>query len=202
MFRLRIVISCLLLIFIVPLLACAFSEPVLPSEAAEKIKEKLGYALAPTYLPEGFEYAPGVENPRSDLNSTARETYQVYYKVVSLEEAAILAIIYPFDVPESASIEEKFGLEVPEDAVKEIDINGIPAHLQHGSWSNDTLKRIARLELPINPEWDYDGAISIRFAINVPDKGRIWVCISTVFPTDEVTDRDLIRIARSVVVVE
>jgi hypothetical protein len=203
MSRLVTAFVCLSLVSVICLTACAPGEPVLPSEAIEKIKARLGYALAPTYLPEGFEYDPGIGDPGTvSIVVSTSIARQMYKKEVTGEETIYLAMNYPSTSPTTTSFEERIGAEVPEDAISEIDINGMTAYLYNGSWSADTLRRIARVELPINPEWDYDGGTSIRFAIDVPDNERVWVDVRTVLPTDEVTDKDLIRIARSVIVVE
>ncbi|MFC2070266.1 hypothetical protein ACFLTB_03765 [Chloroflexota bacterium] len=205
MSRLRTAFVCICLIFITSLFACAPGEPMIPPDEAVIIKENLGYALAPTWMPEGFEYAgPFTGGTVSDRAFTKQVIFQNYSKIVSMEETAGsgLFMIYPLHADTSDSVEKRLGLEAPEDAISEIDINGTTAYLSHGSWSNETMRRVAQLVLPLNPEWDYDNGTSIRFTIDVPDEDRVWVSISTIFSIGYVTDKDLIRIARSVVVVE
>ncbi len=203
MSRLRTAFICTYLVLITSFFACAPGEPVLPSDAVEKIKVYLGYALAPTYLPGGFEYDEGIDNPNpvSKAMNISR-AHLMYSKKVFGEETAYLAMIYPSTAPETTSFEERIGAIVPEDAVSEIDINGATAYLTRGNWTQETLNRIARVELPINPEWDYEGGFTVRFTIEVPDNDRVWVILTTLRPTDEVSDKDIIRIARSVMVVE
>lgn len=90
----------------------------------------------------------------------------------------------------------------PKDAISEININNATGYLFHGGWSEDTLERIQGLELPINPEWDYEGNISIQFVVDTVEYGKVWVLLRTVSPTDEISEKELIKIAKSVAVVE
>ena len=64
MLRLRIVILFLILCIIgLSFSACSPIEPILNSDIAEKVKDNFGYALAPTWMPEGFEYdGPFLDN--------------------------------------------------------------------------------------------------------------------------------------------
>ena len=201
MLRLRVAL-CFFFVCATFLAACA-GEPILEPGHAEKIKEVLGYALAPTYLPKGFKYDPGIDNcdPVSIIGDTSTVT-QMYTKAVLGKQSVWIGMMYPSIAGKSNFTMETLGLEVPEDAISEMDINGITAYLFHGNWSNDTINQIARAEVPDNPKWDYNNIISIRFAIDVPDYGRVWVSLRTVMPTDEVNDKDLVRIARSVVVLK
>ena len=200
---LRIVFVCLSLVFMISLAACASGEPALPAEAIEKIKARLGYALAPAYLPEGFEFVPLSDSSLNIIETIPLSSSKyVYQKRISKDDTAEIFMSYPSYAGKYSSLEEKLKLEAPADAISEININGVTAYLFQGSWSIDTIGRIARAEVPINPEWDYEGNSSVRFAIDVPDNERVWVVVTTIIPTDEVSEKDLIRIARSVVVIE
>jgi hypothetical protein len=99
-------------------------------------------------------------------------------------------------------LQEIVDLTPPEDAITETEINGNTAYLYQGGWSEETIRRIAKLEEPIDPEWDYEGKISIRFTIDIPDKGNIWISIGTIFSVEDITQKDLIKIAESVTVIE
>ena len=202
-FRIRIVLVCLSLVFVISLVACTSGEPALPAEAIKKIEARLGYTLAPTYLPDGFEFVPLGDSSLNVIETIPLSSSKyVYQKRVSKDDTAEIFMSYPSYEGKYSSFEERIGLEVPVDAISEININGVTAYLFHGNWSMDTLGRIARVEVPINPEWDYEGNSSIRFAIDVPDNERVWVVVTTIIPTDEVSEKDLVRIARSVVVIE
>ena len=201
--RLGVLLICLWLSIAVGLSACAPREPVLSPDIAQEIKEALGYALAPTYLPKGFEPTKAVEGASPVL--TVGETVSVHlmYTEYSPGQGPTLALTYPRTYGISSPMMEQLGLIVPEDAVSDIHINGETAFLFHGSWTEETLDRIARLIMPPNPEWDYESSrISVTFAFAIPNGERIWVKLGTVFPNDEVTEKAIVRIAKSVVLVD
>lgn len=199
----RNVFICLCFVTMISLTACTPSEPALPSEAIKNIKARLGYVLAPTYLPKGFEFIPLSDSSLNIIETTPLSSSKyVYEKRISKDDTVEIFMSYPSYEGKYSSFEERSGLEAPIDAISEIDINGITAYLFHGRWSDETLKRVARAELPINPEWYYEGGISIRFAIDLSDNEKVWVTVATVSPTDKVTNKDLIKIAKSVVVIE
>ena len=125
------------------------------------------------------------------------------YTEYSPGQGPTLALTYPGTYGKSSPIMEQLGVIAPEDAISEILMNGETVFLFHGSWTEETLERIAHLTMPINPEWDYESNhISIKFTFSIPNGERIWIRLGTVFPNDEVTEKDIIRIARSVVVVD
>ena len=126
MFRVRAVLSCLCLFFVVSVASCAAAEPVLSAEAIEEIQGRLGYALAPTWMPDGFEYIPVANSPIVAERSTGW-VYLSFSKIVSMEETADLVMVYPADFGESNSIEQELGQEVPEDAVSAMETNGLAA---------------------------------------------------------------------------
>jgi hypothetical protein len=195
------VICCFISLF---LSACSGSEPMIPADVAEKIQENLGYALAPTWMPEGFDYSgPYIHNIVFDQSYGDTEIVQGYSKIISLNETAQLVLSYPateVNPPALGSVFEE--LVPPEEAVSEVEINGGTASLVTGTWSRETLLRIQRIETPLDPEWDYEGGYSIRFTINVPEQGGIAVRIFTVSPTDAISADDLVKIARSVAAVD
>ena len=191
------------------LTACTPREPVISPDFAEEIKEALGYALAPTYLPEGFELTK--DGDRVDPILIWGETghFNLMYTKYSPSQGATLVLSYPETYGESNPVMERLGVTVPEDAISEIRINGETAFLFHGNWTLETLVRISQLITPLNPEWDYESNhISIRFAFSIPGGEMIWVWLGTLWPGDEVTtgdevtEQDIIRIVESVVVVD
>ena len=195
----------LLLATLLALSACTPSEPLIFADAAEGIRGALGYALAPTYLPKGLE--PAELSGGGTYGVNVREQTKTAYLLYTLSDqrsATTLILTYPEESYEKYSYTmERFGMVHPEDAVTEISINGETAHLFHGRWTRDTLDRLSRLDTSQDPEWGYDnGHVTIRFEFLIPDGGRIWVSLATVFPTDQVTEQDIVKIAESVVVVE
>jgi len=188
-------------------------DPILPSEIAQKIQSNIGYAIAPTWMLEGFEFRdPSIDDSLSYQPYSGQRIYQLY-EVELTEEVIGLIMSYPYSVPISVSfsVEDRLGIERPHDELSEVKINDNKAYLVKGTWTDETAIKIGRLEKPDNPEWDYEKCIAIMFTIEVPDGERVGVRISvnTVFPlgadvdiTDRVSDDDLIRIAKSVVVID
>lgn len=184
--------------------ACSPPAPVIPHDVVPKIQDNLGYALAPTWLPQGFTYnGPYADSSYAEQAFSGSEMVLGYKKSVSINSSAQLVLSYPATQTDPAAISPIFrDLATPDDATSRVEINGLAATLVRGTWSQDTMLRIQNLETPINPEWDYQGGFSITFAVEVPGKGPVWVHLFTVFPTDAVTTDDLVRIAKSVVPVD
>ena len=204
--KLLAVLAFLYLVIALIISGCSEQEPILPSDVSEKIINNLGYALAPTWLPQEYEYAgPFLNSITSDRAFTGETILQSYGNYASGEIEDSLVMSYPYPTLDTipSPLLEITGLIPPEDAITETEINGNTAYLYRGSWSDETRRRVAKLEEPIDPEWDYDRSISIRFTVDVPDKGSIWVSISTIFPIEDIiTQKDLIKIAESVTVME
>ena len=203
--RLLTVVTLLFVVFTISLSGCLGKEPIIPDDIAEKIKTNLGYALAPTWLPEEYEYAgPFLNTITADRAFPGETMLQSYgnYASAGIEDSLVMSYPYPtLDTIPSAFLEIT-GLIPPEDAITKIEINGNTAYLYQGSWSDETRQRVAKLEEPIDPEWDYERSMSIRFTIDVPDEGSIWVSISTIFSVEDITQKDLVKIARSVIAIE
>ena len=203
--RLLTVVTLLFVVFTISLSGCLGKEPIIPDDIAEKIKTNLGYALAPTWLPEEYEYAgPFLNTITADRAFSGETMLQSYGKNASggIEDSLVMSYPYPtLDTIPSAFLEIT-GLIPPEDAITKIEINRNTAYLYQGSWSDETRQRVAKLEEPIDPEWDYERSMSIRFTIDVPDEGSIWVSISTIFSVEDITQKDLVKIARSVIAIE
>ena len=203
--RLLTVVTLLFVVFTISLSGCLGKEPIIPDDIAEKIKTNLGYALAPTWLPEEYEYAgPFLNTITADRAFPGETMLQSYgnYASAGIEDSLVMSYPYPtLDTIPSAFLEIT-GLIPPEDAITKIEINGNTAYLYQGSWSDETRQRVTKLEEPIDPEWDYERSISIRFTIDVPDEGSIWVSISTIFSVEDITQKDLVKIARSVIAIE
>jgi hypothetical protein len=203
--RLLTVVTLLFVVFTISLSGCLGKEPIIPDDIAEKIKTNLGYALAPTWLPEEYEYAgPFLNTITADRAFPGETMLQSYgnYASAGIEDSLVMSYPYPtLDTIPSAFLEIT-GLIPPEDAITKIEINRNTAYLYQGSWSDETRQRVAKLEEPIDPEWDYERSMSIRFTIDVPDEGSIWVSISTIFSVEDITQKDLVKIARSVIAIE
>jgi hypothetical protein len=194
---------CLFILCVTSFSGCAPAEPLLPEETITQIKGRLGYALAPTWIPDGFEFESEIASPDSSVGiAGTTQAYLAYDNKDVVGEMDLLLMIYPAPASVDSSFMEQIGVIKPEDAVSEIKINGDTAYLTRGGWTDETLRRISRIELPINPEWDYAGGYSIRFTIEVPDNERVWVRLFTLRPTDRINEQDIVKIARSFVVIE
>lgn len=185
--------------------ACAPSEPVISADAAQEIRDALGYALAPTYLPDGFEPAKAISGVKHiwTVGDTKTATLLYAQYASNQQSPSNLSLSYPGSYGKSSPLMERLGMVHPEDAVTETSINGETAYLFHGRWTAETLDRLTRLDMSQDAEWEYDnGHVTIRFEFVVPNGERIWVLLGPVFPADEVTEKDIIRVAESVVIVD
>lgn len=201
--KLLTVLTCLFVVATISISGCSEKEPILPDDVSEKIIDNFGYALAPAWLPKGFEYAgPFPDNIVADKAFTGKMMLQSYGRDASAAIGNSLVMSYPTTDIIPSAFQEMVGLIPPEDAITEIELNGNTAYFYRGNWSEETLGRVAKLEEPFDPKWDYERSIAIRFTINVPDEGSIWVSISTIFSVDDITQKDLIKIAKSVTVIE
>lgn len=208
MLRQKFIYLCLCLVSLIFISACSPgkqavpSEDMLSSEAIEKTRLTQGYALAPTYMPEGFDYDAETGNNGAMPNMiTKSRVQQVYIKECTGGQPIYLLMIYPLASPDAGYFDKQIGLEIPEDAISRPEINGQKAYLIRGSWSTETRKRITQGEESIDTEWDYDVNNSIRFTVDVPGKGAVWVTVSPVSPVAEISGEELIRIAESVVAI-
>ena len=201
--KLLTVVALYFVVLTILISGCSEREPILPDDVAEKIKENLGYALAPTWLPEGYEYAgPFPNSIMANRAFSSKPMLQGYGKNASAGIGDSLIMSYPTEDTIPSAFQEMIGLIPPEDAITETEIDGNAAYFYQGNWSEETLKRVAKLEEPIDPDWDYERNISIRFTIDVPDEGNIWVSISTIFYVEDITQKDLVKIAESIIVIE
>ena len=197
------VITLFLIVTNILISGCLVKEPIIPDDVAEKITNNLGYALAPTWLPEEYEYGgPFPDSTVTGKAFTIESIIQCYGRYASAGIGDSLIMSYPATDTIPSAFLEMVGLIPPEEAITELEINGNIAYLYQGNWSEKTLGRVAKLEEPIDPEWDYERSIAIRFTVDVPDKGSIWISLSTIFSIENISQKDLVKIAESVVVIE
>ncbi len=193
-----------LLVTVALVLGGCTPAPILSDDAARQIKDALGYVLAPTWLPKGFAPAKAIDGASYVMSVGPKMAGVPYSQETSDRQfPSSLHLSYPESYGKSSPLAERLGLNVPEDAVSETSINGETAYLFHGRWTEETLERLTRLDMSVAPEWGYDnGHVSLRFTFVIPTGERIWVILATVFPTDQVTEHDIVRIAESIVVVD
>ena len=203
--KLKIILACICTIVVTFVISCRLNEPLISSESADEIKEKLGYVLAPTYMPEGYEFGSSKEVLTQSEGNTQHPVYLFYYKEISSGKTLALMMEYPIEDNESSStFIAQFGLIKPDDATTEIDIQGMTATINHGGWTEETKERVSKLDFPIEPEWDYSYGVSIRFYVEFPDNEKVQIQLTTSLPISDInlSEEEMIKIAESAVLVE
>ncbi len=201
----------LTLALVAGLAACGASLVPVPLPELDEVIDALGYGLAPTSLPEGFEFyrydvlgkpddfdmmPPG--GPFAIVLYQRYKDYAYHYVVIQ----------YPWSFPPSVSDDfllESLGLEWqrPDDAVSEVKVNGKPAYLVRGTWSTDTLEQLQKADPELlaeyTPEWDYEGLyLSLYFDFDISEDETIGVMIQAMlYPSEWITATELVKIAES-----
>lgn len=149
------------------------------------VLEGIGYALVPTYLPEGFQTSG------ADINrGRARHIYG--------NAQNRLVIAYPVEYfPEGNPVMQTIGLFRPDDAVSEIDLNGQVAYLMRGGWSDATILAGPGIP-PEQAEWDYDKSLTLFFDCQIPQIGSVGIAIQALNNAPEwLSGTEMIKIALS-----
>lgn len=178
-----------------PAVAPIDDSAVVCGEAAEaapslaNVVERLGYALMPTLLPDGFAFA-GV----SASGNAITQIYQQGGSAGSPPRNLILA--YPVEFsPEGAS--GPLGWERPEDAVSELRLGNQTAYIMSGGWSDASIIAGPGLS-PDKAEWDYDKSLALFFACRADDGDEISLAIQVLpGPVDWISEREIVDIAHA-----
>ncbi len=200
----------LLVILLLPLNACspAMVEVQLPN--LDGITEVLGYSLAPTQLPEGYELEQyGVDGiSESVVPSYPMPSAMLHYKKYEDYATHRFIIQYPPNLPPSISDDfllETLGIEWqrPDDAVSEVKVNGKTAYLVQGSWSAESLQHVINPDTEFlatyTPEWDYDWYFSMFFDFELSQNESIGVIIRALLNSaDWITAKEMVKIAESI----
>jgi hypothetical protein len=191
--------------------SCGIPLVEVPLPELDSVTEALGYSLAPTHMPEGFEFdqyevfnlEPGTIQPDDQVVMPLGEPYAM---VVYRELNHHVFIQYPQSFSPSVSNDfllERLGIEWrrPDDSVSEVKINGKTAYLVRGSWSAETLAKLQRLDpdLPeYTPKWDYEMYLSLFFDFELSTNETIGVMIwAMLYPEDWITAKEMVAIADS-----
>ena len=193
-----------LLAVVVLLLACGRSDssptpaplPKTPppegdtTPVLDPVIEKLGYALAPEYLPDGF---------RAATVFMTGDRASVGYG----DTQDRLLVVYPIAFsPEDTPTMREIGLIRPADALTEVEVNGRTAYLVRGGWSAETIMQGPGID-PDNAEWDYDMSLTLFFDYELSEDSEVGVALQAVAkPSEWTTDAEMVRIAESIVRVE
>ncbi len=179
--------------------ACGASLVPVPPPNLDGVEEALGYSLAPTHMPEGFEF------DQYDVNETAGIATISYVRFHDFSYQEIL-IMYPLSF--SLSISDNPLLESlllnwqrPDDAVSEVKVNGETAYLVRGSWSADSLMMLVNPDpeflATYTPEWDYDMYQSLYCDYTLPSDETVGVMIRANFNSSGITAKEMVKIAES-----
>ncbi len=166
---------------------CGDASDAEPSLA--NVVERLGYALMPTLLPNGFAFA-GV----SASGNAITQIYQQGGSAGSPPRNLILA--YPVEFsPDGAS--GPLGWERPEDAVSELRLGDQTAYIMSGGWSDASIIAGPGLS-PDKAEWDYDKSLALFFACRADDGDEISLAIQALpGPVDWISEREIVDIAHA-----
>jgi len=189
--------------------ACAPVMVAVDTPNLDGITEFLGYSLAPTQLPEGYEFDKYNLQGVDELVASLMEELSAILVYEKHENNATNEFIihYPADFPSSESddlVLEKLGLEWqrPDDAVLEVEVNGKTAHFFQGNWSLESFSHLINPDTEFlatyTPEWDYDMYPMLFFDFELSSGETVGVTISDSIHTGErVTPEELIKIAES-----
>ena len=198
-----------LIISILLVVACSPSLTLVPLPELDDVKEALGYSLAPTQLPEGFEFSNFqlLESPKLPAPVFDEFTASVIYSRFKDYAYHSILITYPQSFSPLVSdnfIFEYLGLDWqrPDDAVSEVKLNGETAYLVRGSWSAETLDKLAHLDPDLTeytPGWDYDMYLSLYFDFELSTDEIVGVMIrALLYPTEWITEKEMLKIAESI----
>lgn len=154
--------------------------------ALANVVERLGYALMPTLLPDGFAFA--------GVSASGNAITQIYQKGGSAPRNLILA--YPVEFsPDGAS--GPLGWERPADAVMELRLGDQTAYIMSGGWSDASIIAGPALS-PDKAEWDYDKSLALFFACRADNDDQISLAIQALpGPVDWISKREIVDIAHA-----
>jgi hypothetical protein len=186
--------ACLATLIVVPVIllaGCNSGTSQFPDELSE-VRDALGYGVAPTYLPDGFEF----HSWKVDEPLSAALIYQ--------SSTHLLLVSYPVTLSagKESPLWENLGLDWqrPKDAVSQVEVDGQEAYLVRGGWSADTLNKLAKLDPGLRdhvPGWDYDSSLSLYFDYELPQGDSVGVRLATRRPAELIVTAEMIKIAES-----
>ena len=157
----------------------------------EPISNRLGYALAPAKLPEGFE------NARIGFSGG---TAQISYDNAGRRQ---IIVAYPVDFgPEDTQVMRSIGLIRPGDAIDPALVGGRTAYFMRGGWSDATIMAGPGID-PANAEWSYEKSLGLFFDCATPAGTIVGVAIQArPGPVTWISDEEMIGIAESFTLVQ
>ncbi len=194
----KLFIPCITALLLVAPVAGCQRPAAAPIPNLDEVQKSIGYFLAPTYLPEGFEFH------LSEVIGPYEPIANVVYRSLNHH----IFVMYPQELPPPwgtvSLLWERLGLDWqrPEDAASIVKVNGKPAYLIRGMWSADTLKQLEKPDLEklrnFTPEWDYDFSLSLYFGYELSDGNTVIVLLRAMFyPAEWITIEEMVKIAES-----
>jgi hypothetical protein len=152
----------------------------LDKQALTKIRERLGYALFPAFLPKGIEF---VEAKVSGLRG----------HLIFDEGNNQINISFPVTFSKDGSLiqGDPNSPRRPHDAVKKISIRENQGYLIKGKWSDDTIAMGPFIE-PSMAKWEYEGMWSLYWDTRV-NRSNIGVVIQSQSNIDEPNVTTILR---------
>jgi hypothetical protein len=174
----------------------------------DEVARELGYSLAPSLAPEGFEF----ENYQilGDESDMLFEPFvSLHYKIFKDYSYHGIMIKYPYNYPPADGYDnllERLGIagwQRPDDAVCKVKVNGESAHLVKGMWSSGSISHISKPDpeflATYTPVWDYDFCMSLYFNFELHQGETIGVMIMAMMSDSEdwITTGELVGMAES-----
>ena len=203
----------LLMVFsILILMTGCQAEPIISEEEIASIKADLGYVIAPTWLPDGFESMDDYESLNRNLNGYIQVGYFGTLTYDYYSSTVIIFLQYPADTPVTLGgtnpLFEVLNLDwqAPEDAIETVEVDGKEAYFIRGSWSAEVLKAFNRIEEDklrnMTPEWDYDFRKTVYFEFELSNGEIVDVLLAAMHDAEQISQEEMIKIVESCVQVE
>ena len=151
----------------------------------DEVKEGLGYALIPEYLPVNMQVS---------RVSMSRGSARIFYG--DSENTLIVAYPVPFS-PEDTPFMREIGLIRPDDALSEVEVSGKTAYLMQGGWSEETVNQGPGID-PEQAEWNYTRSLTLFFEASLTDETSVAVAIQALSgPSQWIEIPEIVKIAES-----
>ena len=150
-----------------------------------EIKERLGYALLPEYVPNGLKL--------SSANVSGSRGHLIFDG-----PAGRLNVSYPVPFSEEGFLVEgdPNSARRPDDAVTEVELGGWMGYLVRGKWSDATVAMGPFME-PGLAQWEYQGALSLYWSMRIQESNVGVVIQAQGSSLDWIEQEDMVQIAGS-----
>ena len=151
----------------------------------DEVKEGLGYAFIPEYLPGNLQVS---------RVSMSRGSARIFYG----DSGNTLIVAYPVPFsPEDTPFMREIGLIRPDDAISEIEVNGMTAYLMRGGWSEETINQGPGIDSE-QAEWDYTMSLTLFFETSLTDETSVAAAIQALSNSSQwIEIPEIVKIAES-----